>query len=296
MNKKHFGTCMVLLSASGFATLAIFIKFAYLAGVNSLTMLTVRFFVASVFLYLIAKLRGLSLNLAPKEVFKLFLMGTLGYGLMSLLFAKTLFYLPASISSMLLYLYPALVTVLSVLVGDETFNYKKGISLTVCFVGLFLVLGVSLTGLKTIGVLLGIGAALVYSLYIVAGNKVLKQLDSYVATTYVCASSALLFLLASLSTDSLIVNLPLYGWLSLLGMAFFSTVVGIWGLFTGIKYIGATSTSIISTLEPVITVILSFGLLGEKISPTQAVGGLIIVIGIIILELWGKTPYTLSTN
>ncbi len=102
MKQQHAGTLLVAASAAGFATLAIFIKFAYAAGANTITILAGRFILASICLTLILKRRNVSLAIDNGLKKRLFLMGGLGYGSMSLLFALSIQYLPASLAAMLL--------------------------------------------------------------------------------------------------------------------------------------------------------------------------------------------------
>ncbi|VBB07547.1 Hypothetical protein LUCI_2811 [Lucifera butyrica] len=292
MKQQHAGSLLAAASAAGFATLAIFIKFAYEAGANLITILSFRFLLAGIFLYGVLKLRGISLQVTRPMALSLFLMGALGYGSMSVLFGAALQYLPASLTALLLYTYPALVTLLSFAVGDETCSWQKGLSLTGCFCGLFLVLGVSVAGINGIGVALSLGAAVIYSVYIVISNRLLKDVNSMVVTTYVCLSAALVFWTAGLSTNSLTLVLSPLGWLSILGTAIFATLIGVLFFFAGVSRIGATNASIISTLEPVITVILSVVLLGDSITPAQAGGGLLILVSILLLQLWANNSRT----
>lgn len=294
MTQRTAGALMVMTSAAGFATLAIFIKYAYAAGVNTVTMLTARFLIAAVVLWIVIKLRGISASVDKKGAIKLLLMGILGYGTMSLLFAYALHYLPASLTAMLLYTYPALVSLMAFALGDERFSLQKGIALAICFIGLFLVLGVSFTGLNPLGIVLGLGSALVYSCYIVAGNRILKKIDSIVATAYVCSSCGIGLLLAGAAGGMISLSFEPQGWLAILGIAFLGTIVGVLGFFAGMSRIGAANASIISTLEPLITVILSALLLGEVIAPLQAIGGGLILAGVIILQLWANDIDTAS--
>ena len=298
MRSQTKGTLMILTSAAGFATLAIFIKYAYAAGANMLTILSVRFSLAALLLWPVLKWRGLSLQVDKDMLIKLCLMGIAGYGSMSMLFAGSLQYLPASLSAMLLYTYPALVCILSFLLGDEIFTWQKGSSLAICFIGLFMVLGVSFANIQPLGVALGLGSSLIYSCYLVAGNRLLNHVNSLTATFYICLSAGLCLLLFSLATGSFMVSLPPAGWLSMAGITFFATVIAMLFLFAGMNIIGASHASIISTTEPVITVLLSMALLNEKITLWQAGGGMLILIGIIILQLWAKdnTPQDAPTS
>lgn len=286
MNQQHTGALLVAASAAGFATLAIFIKIAYAVGANTTTILAGRFGLAASCLVILLKWRGISLTIDKRLLLQLALLGGLGYGSMSMLFAMTVKYAPASLAAMLLYTYPAIVSVLSFFIGDEKYSWQKGLALAVCFSGLFLVLGVSFDNVSMLGFVFGLSAALVYSLYIVIGNRLLKNTNPLVTTTYVCASAAAIFLVTGLATNSLNWTLPLVGWLSIIGIALLATIVGIVGFFAGMSRVGATNASIISTLEPIITVLLSVALLNEKITPLQVGGGILILGGIVFLQLW----------
>ena len=285
MNPQQLGALMVLLSAAGFATLAIFIKLAYAAGANTLTILTLRFTLASLMLWAILKPLGLSPRMDRKTLFQLFLMGALGYGSMSLLFTLTVQYLPASLAEILLFTYPAIVSILSFILGEDQFSWLKGGALAACLAGLIFILGLSFEGINPLGLATGLGGAIIYSIYILVGNRVLKKAHSLVATTYVCSSAAAIFLLSSLVSGSLILTLPLNGWLSIIGIALFATIVGILAFFMGLTRVGAANASIISTAEPVITVILSVIILGEHLTGWQLVGAGLVVGSIILLQL-----------
>lgn len=285
MSQSNLGALLVLLSAAGFSTLAIFIKLAYSAGANTLTILTLRFVLASLCLCLLLHFLKISPRIPIKTAVKLCLMGALGYGTMSLAFAASLQYLPASLSEMLLFTYPTLVSILSFLIGDEQFSWQKGASLTICLLGLFFILGVSFTGLSHLGIVLGLTSAMVYSCYILIGNRVLKDVHSLVATTYVSSAAAFAFGAYTITTGQLLLTLPLHGWLALIGTAIFGTILGILGFFAGITKIGAANASIISTAEPVLTVLLSVLVLGETLTLLQGLGGLLVIGSILLLQL-----------
>ena len=296
MTQQHLGALLVLVSAAGFATLAIFIKMAYVAGANTLTVLTFRFALAALFLWVSLKPLHLSPHISAKTALKLCLMGIVGYGSMSFLFASSLNYLPASLSEMLLFTYPILVSIISFIIGVEQFSWQKGLALVICITGLFLILGISFTNISQLGIILGLSSAIVYSCYIMISNHVLKDVHSLVATTYVYSAAGLAFALYTSATNQLIVTLPLSGWLSLLGIAFLGTIVGILCFFAGITRIGAANASIISTAEPVLTVLLSVIVLGEHLTLLQCIGGLLIAGSILLLQLYATNETNAITK
>jgi len=288
MPNKNRGAWFIVASAAGFASLGILIKGAFAGGANISTVLACRFLIAALFLLIYLKARSIPFRVSRKTALHLTLMGAVGYGGMSMLYANSIHYLPASLTGMLLYTYPALVTLFALLVGEERINPPKGVALVVCSLGLVLVLGGSFEGARLEGVLSVLGAAVIYSCYILIGNRILKDLDPLVTSLWVCTCAGLAFLLYGVASGGLIFSMSTTAWLSILGIAVFPTLLGVIGFFAGLRLIGATNASIISMLEPLITVLLSALLLGERITVLQGVGGAVLLLGGVILQLWGN--------
>jgi len=288
MPENNHGAWFIVASAAGFATLGILIKYAFAGGANISTILAGRFLIAALFLLLYLRLRRIPVVIPRKSFWQLSLMGAVGYGGMSMLYANSIHYLPASLTGLLLYTYPALVTVLAVVVGDERCTVQKAAALAICSAGLVLLLGASFEGVQLAGVFSVLGAAVIYSCYIIIGNRILKDLDPLVTSLYVCSSAGLAFLIYGAASGALILSLSPQGWLSILGIAVFPTLFGVIGFFAGLRLIGATNASIISMLEPLITVLLCAVLLGERITPLQGLGGAVLLAGAVVLQLWGN--------
>jgi len=285
MSGKLRGILLVLISAAGFATLAIFIKFAFADGLNPETILTYRFGIAAVILWASLFLLGISPRVSGVLLVRLLLLGSAGYSVMSFLFAASLKYLSASLSAILLYTYPALVLLLSVALGNDSFSVRKIFALAICTCGLLLVLGITRIAVHPAGILLGLGAAIVYSLYIVASHRFIHQVQPLVAATYVCSAAAVTFFFYASARNALLWPIPPSGWFSLLGMAVPGTVVGILFFFHGLYHIGPSQAAIVSTAEPLITVLLSVTLLHDSITLLQLLGGVMVLGGILLLQL-----------
>lgn len=288
MQSQYTGMMLVLASAAGFATLPIFIKLAYAAGANTVTVLATRFILAAACLWLILHCRGISAAVNKRTLLRLCLLGALGYGAMSTAFASSLTYLPASLASLLLYMYPVIVSILAIVLGQDQLSWCKASALAISCSGLLLVLGVTFEGISSVGLAWGMIANITYSLYILAGNVLLREIEPIVVTTYVCTSAAVLFSFVAISTGEFVYTLPLQGWLALIGIVVFATIVGIVGFFAGMTRTGPANASIISCVEPAITVVMSMFLLGESITPLQAGGGFLLLLGVIMLQRSGR--------
>ncbi|WP_157071910.1 DMT family transporter, partial [Cupriavidus sp. HPC(L)] len=73
-------------------------------------------------------------------------------------------------------------------------------------------------------------------------------------------------------------------------------VLAILTFFAGLQRLGAAQASMLSTLEPVVTVLLAALLLGEQIGMTQAIGGGLILAGVLWLTRKGTAPAPVQQN
>jgi drug/metabolite transporter (DMT)-like permease len=272
----------------GFGLMAIFALYAYKAGANVITVLFFRFFIAGLLMWGYWGWNKTFPKVEKEDLFYLIGLGIIGYGSMAGLYFSALNYIPASLTAMLLYTYPVIVTGLVVLLKDEIFELKKGLALGLSLIGLMMILGTSFGNFNLLGIALGLGAALFYSGYIIVGNRVLKRVSFWTASTYVISSAALLYFFLGISTKSFVLEISIAGWSAIFAIAIFSTIVAISSFFAGLNLIGPSKSSIISTFEPMITVTAAAILFREMLSLSQLLGGILILCSVILLHL-GKS-------
>jgi drug/metabolite transporter (DMT)-like permease len=276
----------VALSAAGFGAMPIFARQAYAAGVDPYGILLPRFVLAAVLLALLAVLRRSRLP-RPGHVAMLALLGGVGYVGQSVLYFTALHHASAGLVALLLYAYPFIVTLLAAVLLHERLGLRQLVALPIAAVGLALTIGGG-SG-SALGIVLGLGAALVYSLYIVGGTRVMREVDPLVASSIVCAAAAVSLAVIALgrAAAGLPIALPgdAAGWLPVVQIALVSTVLAITALLVGLKWLGASLTSVLSTLEPVVSVVLGALVLHEAVGAAQALGGLIVIGAAIWLAL-----------
>lgn len=290
--QRRQGFALVLLSASGFASMAVFGKQAFDAGFGVAEVLAVRFTLAAPMLGLVvlATRRSLaSLRLRRAELLRVLAMGAVGYAIQATLFFAALARISASLTGLLLYLYPVLVTVGAVVLGRHTANRLTVVGLTAALGGTALIVGFPEGRVDALGVILGLAAAVWYAVYILVGERVVADVDPLVTSVYVTAGAAISFvvvgggLLGDLDFD----RVDATGWWSLVGIAVLATAMAISCFFAGMARIGSTWSSITSSWEPVCTVLLSVAILHEHLTVGMAVGGALVVGGAIVLPMVG---------
>lgn len=200
-------------------------------------------------------------------------MGAIGYVLQSVCYFAALDHASAGLVALLLYAYPTIVCVLAALVLHERLTPRRVALLAAGFGGIALMLGGG-SG-STLGVALGLAAACVYSVYILVGARELGRADALGVSTVVCLSAATALALSAPFTTPRFPQDPA-GWGAVAAIAGCS-VVAILCFFAGLARVGPSRASIVSTLEPVVTVVLAWALLGETLTAWQLAGGAVVL-------------------
>ncbi|MED3563661.1 DMT family transporter [Bacillus xiapuensis] len=275
------GYLLVILSAVGFGLIPIFALYSYQSGVTVTTLLFLRFAFSAFFFfaYAVVKLKKWTLFISKKQIIFMILLGGGLYTVQSLFYFLSVQYITASLASLLVYFYPIFVAVLSLFINKESISRTLLASIVVSLFGMVLILGLPNGTIQIKGVLLALGSAIVYSLFIVFGNRVIKQVPSILTSAFVTLSAALSFFIWGMSNGTLHLHFGRTGWLAILGMVLFSTILAMFTLFAGMNITGPVKASILSMIEPFITAIFSSLLLNEKIAVTQIIGGCIVLAG-----------------
>lgn len=274
------GFVLIFISAISFGTLPIFARFAYAAGADPITVLFLRFTAATLVMAVWMLARRIPLP-RGQTLLGLMAMGAVGYVGQSMCYFNALLYASASLVSLLLYLYPVLVAGLAALFLKERLTKWSLAALALALVGATLTIGV-VGGGKAAGIALSLGAAGIYSVYIVSGSRLMKIVPPIPASTVIMASAGVVY--GGLVT----VGGPQWpqsaqGWLAVGGIALVATVIAIVTFFAGLERVGPTAASTLSTLEPVTTVLLATVLLGERLGWLQLLGGGLILAAVIVL-------------
>jgi drug/metabolite transporter (DMT)-like permease len=277
--KKLIGILLIAISAASFGTLAIFGRYAYADGMDIFTVLFIRFGISALFMTLILILR--KEHFPSRQILaQLVGMGALGYVGQSFLYLSAIKYASAGLVALLLYLYPMFVFILSVLVLHEKVTSIQVIALILGLIGCALT--VDPNGGQLIGALMAIAAALIYSVYIIVGTNVMKHVSAVQSSAIIFASAGMVYGMLTFANG---VHFPASnsGWLAMLGMIIFSTIIPVATFLAGLERIGPTNAAMLSTLEPVVTVLLAAWLFGEKLLPIVMVGGGFILVAVVLL-------------
>jgi drug/metabolite transporter (DMT)-like permease len=270
--------------------MAIFAKLAYGQGATVGTVLSVRFTLAAALFWALVLVSGGARELRAltrRDIRAGIALGACGYAIQSGCYFAALKHIEASLLSLLLYTFPAMVATAAVLLGRERMTARRFTALVLASSGLVLVLAGAGTGsLEAAGVVLGLGAAVVYSIYILVSDGVVGRMSPTLLSALVCSGAAVSLIAGSaVSGDLQPGSVTARGWGWLACIAVVSTVLAISFFFAGLRRVGPTAASILATVEPLVTVTLAFLVFGETLGPIQIAGGALVLAAVVALQL-----------
>jgi drug/metabolite transporter (DMT)-like permease len=270
---------LVLVSAVAFGTLAVLAPLAYAAGATPVTLLFLRFSTAGLLMLAYAAVRRDELP-RGRLLAGLMLMGGAWYVLQALAYFTALELTSPGMVVLLLYLYPALTTLIAALFLKERVTWGKLLALALALVGCFFTIGPAVYG-ELLGVLLALAAAFLYASYIVVGGRVMEQVEVLPATAVITTSAGSVFgglvVLRGYSPPTTVV-----GWAAVAASAVLS-IVALGTFFAGLERVGPSIAAILSTVEPLVTILLARLLLGVAVEVSQLVGGGLIIGAVVAL-------------
>jgi drug/metabolite transporter (DMT)-like permease len=289
------GTLLCLASAAAFGAMAVFGKLAYDNGATVGTLLAVRFLLAAALFWVLVVGGGAAQELRAlgrRDVAVGLALGACGYAIQAGCYFAALERIDASLLSLLVYTFPAMVAVAAFVLGRERIDRRRLVALVVASGGLALVVaGAGAGALDPLGAALGLGAAVVYTTYILVSEGIVGRMTPRLLSALVCTGAA-----ASLTAGSALlgelrpgeVTAAGWGWLACLALV--STVAAVSLFFAGLRRVGPTTASIISTAEPVVTVLLAFLVFGELLGPVQLLGGALVLGAVLMLATRRARP------
>ena len=302
MNRDtFFGVIFALLAALGFSAKAILIKLAYLDHVDAISLLALRMAFAVPFFIAVA----IWLNthehhpLERRDWFAVVILGLLGYYLSSFLDFLGLLYISAGLERLILFLYPTMTVILSAIIYKRTISRKTLLAMALSYAGIVLVFLHDVNNsqaqfdLNQSEILLGAGfvfaSALSYSSYLVGAGHAIKRMGATRFTAYASIVASIASLLQFLLTHPMTsLNLSAKVYELSLAMAVFSTVLPVFLLSYAIRRIGSSSTSLIGSIGPVVTIGLAYVFLNETLSALQILGTVLVMAGVLMISLNSK--------
>lgn len=283
------GVFYAMLSAAAFGVMPILAKIAYKGGVNAVTVLAFRFLFAAIMIFPLMIVKKISFEINKKELRDVFIVGGGSYAVGCLTLFLAYNYMSVGLATTMHFIYPIVVTIISVIFFKEKLKKPKIFALILSCIGIYLLVGGGKENLAPVGVFFAIISGIFYSFYIIsAGHSSIGKMDVFCATFYLSIASSSILFISAICTGSLVTAIKAQSIVAILGISFISTVIALMAFLKGVKIIGASNAAVLSTLEPIVSLILGVIILKEKLTPIIIFGSILILISVVIITLGEK--------
>jgi drug/metabolite transporter (DMT)-like permease len=300
------GIALTIISAFAFGSGPLFAKPVYAEGVGWHVLMAWRFLVGAglawTWLLLNPRIRAGLARMRRRDLAIAVGLGVLYTGNSATYFAG-LETVSASLAALIVYVYPAIVAVISLQVGQPLRGRRAWGALALALAGVALAVGniadavaPPLSGLVLIAV-----SPVIYSVWIVlsarlsgegrggVGVHTAAAVDPLAAGAVMLSATAATYWLSALVLGQPVLpaQIPGGAWFGLIGIGIVSTFIAVLAFYGGAHRIGAARASIVSTVEPIWTITLASLLFAESLRPLQLVGGAMILAGVVIAQTSG---------
>jgi drug/metabolite transporter (DMT)-like permease len=297
------GIALTVISAFAFGSGALFAKPVYAEGVGWHVLMAWRFLVGAGlgwgWVLLNPHLRAAVRRLRRRDLAIAIALGVLYTGNSATYFAG-LETVSASLAALIVYVYPALVAVLTLQVGRPLQGRRAWGALGLALSGVALAVGnIDAASAPPISGLVLIAASpVIYAVWIVlsarlsgeartgVGADAGARVDPLAAGAVMLSATAATYWISALVLDQPVLpaQIPTGAWFGLIGVGIVSTFIAVLAFYGGAHRLGAARASIVSTVEPIWTIVLASLLFAESLGPLQLVGGALILIGVALSQ------------
>lgn len=269
------GYIYAIVSAILFGTAGIFVKLAQNTGLDSISLLTIQYIIAVTLMFIAAFLKdNKKLYLSKKQMLNMVVLGAVGNTLMTVFYYMAFEYLPVAMVTMLLFTYPIMVFIYSLLFEKQKIDIRKIGAIISAFLGCILTLNILSGGLRYSikGIIFGLLAAVFYAFMNLYSEKKLENVDALVINAYSTLFSLITLIIYKWPNFLFDGHITFKSLTYIIILAVFCEIVPLTLLYAAIKHIGSLKVSIISNLELPTAIIFSFVILKEAVSVMQIIG------------------------
>jgi len=301
------GIALVVVSAFAFGSGGLFARPVYDTGVDWLTLMAWRFGIAGALAWVVVLARPASRR-AVAGLSRGSLLGAVGLGLFYVTNTATYYagiaVVPLSLAALIVYIYPPVVAVLALRLGRPLEGRRAWTALGIAVAGVVLAVGgIDSSAMPPIGgLLLVIVSPLFYSLWIIlaarhsgersdrTGHGSEAGTDAAITGALMLSATGVAYWAGNLALGHPVLpsTIPSEAWPGILGIGVIAGFLAIQAFYAGAARVGAAQASLISTVEPLWTIVWAYLLFAERLEPVQWVGGAMILAGVILAQTRGR--------
>lgn len=281
--KVFRGYVYSILSAVIYGLMPLMATHIYADGVNAITLVFLRNFLALPSLALLAYIESKTLKIKIKPFFSISILSFLGCTITPILLFSSYSYIPSGTATVFHFIYPTLVVIIGLVFLKRKMEKATLISIAFCFVGIAVFYNPQ-DSFHFGGAGLALMSGVTFAIYVVLLSK-FESLENmgFLFSFYVALWSSIITFVLCVSTNSLLLPQSFNGWLLCALFALLVTTGAVVLFQQGTFIIGGEKTAILSTLEPITGVVVGIWLLGEKCKLNIILGSVLVLAASVII-------------
>ena len=285
MNNKVKGIGATLISAIYFGFVPLLMKTVYAGGGNSFTAAFLRFAFSIPVLFVVLKIKGVDLRITREELKHFFIITAFGYAGTTLLVFTAYNYIPTGMTTTIHFLYPTFTVAGLMIFYREKIKASKIFCVILCLIGIIMFYNGGEGHASLIGILLALCSSMTYAFYTIflGKSEVLRDIEPMKRLFYMHIIGAMIMLAIGLISGNLNFHMTPLSWGVMALTANLTAFVGALLYQIGVKYIGAESTAMLSTFEPITSVIVGILVYGEPMTLRIFIGCAAIIVSTLII-------------
>ena len=283
VSKRATGVAAAVISAVVFGMVPLFMKTVIAGGGTTLSGAFYRFALSLPLLFAVIKYKKVPMGISRTEFMKICLITICGYGGTAVLLFFSYNFIPSGMSTTIHFVYPVFTILGCIFFLKAKVRPLKILCALLCMCGILLFYdGDSASSLPGIG--LAFLSGMTYSFYIIYLKKSgLQEMYTFKLIFYMNSVASVMILIMALASGSFTTDLTPAAWLTAVIFAAVVSLVGVFGFQIGVKYVGPESAAILSTFEPITSVIIGMTLYNEAFSPKAILGCVCILSSVVIV-------------
>lgn len=279
-----------VLAAVSYGTNPLFALPMYKLGMSVNSVLFYRYLFALILYGISIKLfKKVDLKLSSREFICIFPLALL-FASSSVTMFEALKYLDSGIACTILFIYPIIVALISVIFYKEKLTKTSIFAMALALSGIFLLNGGIKGHLNPLGIFFILTSALVYAIYMVFVKKLstIKHMKNEKLTFYVMLFGLFVFIFNLKFCTEL---QPIVDWrvfACAVALAIFPTIISIETVNIAIRLIGATTTAILGALDPLTAIFFGVVVFGESLTINRIIGIVLVLLGAMLIILRDK--------
>ena len=283
MNTRTKGLLATMISAVFFGFIPLFVKTICAGGGNSVSAAFYRFFLSVPVLYIYLKAQGISMRITRTEFAKIALITIFGYGGTAVLLFSSYNFIPSGMSTTIHFMYPVFTILGCMIFFKEKVSPLKLLCVALCFGGILLFYNGE-SGGSVLGMALSFLSGVTYAFYTIYLEKSgLQKMENLKLIFYMNTVAAAMILVMALLTAQFTLRLTPLAWGTAVFFATATSLIGVLGYQIGVKCIGPQNAAILSTFEPITSVIVGVLVYREAFSARTLLGCLCVLSAVVIV-------------